>query len=89
MTYHRGTLAQFDTWHTAAKTSAGITPEGKVGFVNGVPAPDKQRTIAYSEAIAHPSNVDDYIWPYSDYQDGTVLTADAVKTAGWFPEELQ
>ena len=89
MTCHRGTLAEFNTWHNAAMISDDIPmPDGRIGFVNGVPAPDNQRTIAYSKAVLHPSNANDYIWTYGDYPDGESLTLTEIKTAGWFPEEL-
>lgn len=90
MTYHRGTLAEFDTWHEAAKTSEGIPSEGKIGFIKGVPMPDNQRTTAYSKAKAHPINADDYVWRYSDYPDGGKdnLSKEDVQTAGWFAISL-
>lgn len=89
MTYHRGTLAQFNTWHSAAMISDDIPiPDGKIGFVNGIPAPKNQHTIAYSTATLHPSNADDYIWVYGDYPDRESLTLTEIQTAGWFPEEI-
>ena len=88
MTYHRGTLTEFNTWHDTAMISASIPSEGRVGFVKGVLAPDNQRTVAYSDAVLHPSNADDYIWVYGDYPDGESLTLTEVQTMGWFPEEL-
>lgn len=90
MTYHRGTLEEFNIWHSAAMISDDIpTPNGKIGFVNGKPAPNKQRTVAYSDAILHPSNADDYIWFYGTYVDvGKVsLSKAAVRAAGWFAAE--
>jgi len=88
MTYHRGTLAKFNTWHSAALVSAGIGAEGRIGLVKGYLAPNNQRTTTYSSVISHPSNADDYIWGYGNYPDGekTSLTRTEVKTAGWFPE---
>ena len=89
MTYHRGTLTEFNIWHDAAMISENIPiPGGKIGFVNGIPAPDNQRTIVYSGAALHPSNTDDYIWVYGDYPDGESLTLTEVQTMGWFPEEI-
>lgn len=84
--YHRGTLVEFNTWHDAAKTSYGIPEGGLIGFVDGVEAPDKQRTLAYSDAEPHPTNSDDYIWLYGDYIDGSKddLDEDAVIALGWF-----
>lgn len=66
--YHRGTLAQFNTWHETANAAEGITPEGKIGFVDGKPAPNNQRTTAYSSAQANPNKVDDYVWLYGAYK---------------------
>lgn len=89
MSYYRGTLAEFNTWHDAAMVSEGIIlPDGKIGYVKGVPAPDNQRTIAYSSTILHPANADDYIWFYGDYPDDnkTPMSEDDVIAAGWFPE---
>ncbi len=83
--YHRGTLAEFDTWHTAAKISDGIPDEGKIGYVKGVLAPLNQRTMAYSVPVEHPVNADDCIWCYGKYPDTekTVLSQEAATTAGW------
>ena len=89
MTYHRGTLEEFNTWHSAAMINDEIPiPDGRIGFVNGIPAPNNQRTVAYSSAVLHPSNAGDYIWAYGDYPDGESLTLIEVKTMGWFPEEV-
>ena len=87
--YYRGTLTEFNTWHEAAMIAENIpTPDGKVGFVRGRPAPDNQRTTAYTNAIAHPTNEDDYIWAYADYPDESKasLSEEEVQAAGWFPE---
>ena len=88
--YQRGTLAEFNIWHTAAKTSAGILSGGTIGMVNGVSAPDNQRTMSYSKAEPHPVNVDDYIWFYGNYPgDGdTILTENQVVSDGWHIEEV-
>lgn len=64
--YHRGTLAQFNTWHDSAKLSEGLP---KVGYVNGIPAPQNQQTISYSDATQNPNGSDDYIWLYGAYPD--------------------
>jgi hypothetical protein len=88
MTYHRGTWTEFNSWHEAAKLAEGIPPEGKIGFVNGVPAPDNQRTTEYSSAIAHPVNEDYYIWLFGAYpmQGKDVLSDEDVRAVGWFAE---
>lgn len=89
MTYHRGTLEEFNVWHDAVKILEEITSEGKIGFVNGVAAPDNQRTVAYSLKIAHPINDNDYIWSYGSYVSGKdSLSLSDVKLAGWFPKEI-
>ena len=66
--YNRGTKAEFDAWHAAAMAAEGITPQGKVGFVDGRPAPENQRTTAYSSALKNPNGSDDYIWPYGAHK---------------------
>ena len=88
MTFNRGTLEEFTTWHEQVKLSEEIPPEGKIGFVNGIPAPLNQRTMSYSKTIAHPVNNNDYIWYYGDYPSGEELTLEQVQTLGWFPPEL-
>ena len=91
MTFRRGTLAEFNTWHDAAMIRANIpTPYGRIGFVKGVPAPDNQRTMVVSRAILHPSNADDYIWSYGDYPDikKPLLTLTEIRTSGWYPGEV-
>ena len=89
MIYHRGTLVEFNTWHTASKMTAGIPAEGKIGIYRGKPAPNKQRTTAYSEAVLHPSNINDYIWLHgrqADPEKPSLSLADII-TLGWYPEE--
>jgi len=77
--YHRGTLAQFNTWHIAAKTAYGIPEDGIIGFVDGKPAPENQRTTSYSIAIQNPAGGDDYIWNYGSYPDSNLQTV----SQGW------
>ena len=90
MTYHRGTFAEFNTWHNAAMLAEGITEEGRVGFINGIPAPDSQRTTAYSESYLHPTNEDDYVWTYGSHIDveKTSSSQSEVEALGWFPAEV-
>ncbi len=85
MMYHRGTLADFTTWHDAAKIAEGIMNEGRVGAVRGVPAPQNQRTTSYAIAIPHPSNTDDYIWYHGEYPDAAkpILSQEDAVAAGW------
>ncbi len=90
MTYHRGTLAEFDAWHNITMDDAGIvTPAGRIGNCKGAPAPDNQRTVVYSTVIPHPTNEDDYIWIYGAYVDSdkAILSQDDVLTAGWFAQQ--
>lgn len=90
MTFYRGTQVEFDTWHAIAMSGEGITlPEGKVSIVNGVPDPSIQKTMAYSRAISHPTNEDDYVWAYGDYTDGekTSLSFSECEALGWFQAE--
>lgn len=89
MTFHRGTLEEFNIWHDAIKISKDISEEGKIGFVNGVAAPENQRTVAYSMLILHPANENDYAWAYGDYPgEKASLSRQEVKTLGWFEEEI-
>jgi hypothetical protein len=88
MTYHRGTLSEFNTWHDAAKLAYGIPIGGIIGYVDGKPAPDNERTTAYVNAIHNPDNSDDYIWPYGAYPiDGRAqLSQSDFDNLNWFPE---
>lgn len=83
--FHRSTLAEFNAWHKTAMLSEGIPPEGRIGYVNGVLAPDNQRTMAYSDPITHPVNTDDCIWHYGEYPDTkkTVLSQEDTVAVGW------
>ena len=47
------TIEEFNTAHEAAKILAGLP---KVGFVNGVPAPNNQQTLEVTYAKPHPTN---------------------------------
>lgn len=84
--YHRGTLAQFNTWHEVAMAAEGITPEGKIGFVDGEPAPQNQRTTAYSSTTQNPDKTDDYVWQYGAYKDSYISSVTTFPE-NWFPEE--
>lgn len=85
MTYHRGTLSDFTTWHDAAKIAENISGEGRVGAVRGIPAPQNQRTTAYAIAIPHPENANDYIWHYGGHPDAgkPILSQEDAIAAGW------
>jgi len=88
--YHRGTFEEFQSWHEAVMEAEGITQEGKIGYINGVPAPERQRTTAYSLAWQYPSEeVDDYVWEFGKYQDNEIpaLDYDEAVAAGWFGGE--
>ncbi len=86
--FQRGALVEFNTWHDAIKIREDIPAEGKINFVNGVPAPDKQRTTAFSEPIPHPTIEDDYIWDCGGYcaEEPPVFDKEEVMVAGWFPD---
>lgn len=84
---YRGTLSEFESWHSDAMQAEGITlPDGKIGYVNGVLAPQNQHTTAYSMAIQNPDKSDDYIWQYGKYpiQNKTILTQVDIDNLGWF-----
>lgn len=87
--YHRGTLAQFTTWHNAAKLEEGIPPEGRIGYVLGIPAPNNARTYNYSETIQNPGGGNNYLWEFYAYPDDDLpqLSRAEAEAAGWFPPE--
>lgn len=87
--YHRGTLAEFNSWHIAAMEAEDIpVPGGKIGFINGVPAPDSQRTTSYSAAIQNLNNSDDYIWQYGSHpiEGRAILTAAQAQELTFLPQ---
>ena len=49
--YNRGTLSEFNNWHINIMQIENIP---KIGYINGIPAPQNQHTIAYSETIQNP-----------------------------------
>lgn len=67
--YYQGAQNDFDTWHNWVCDSdrENIPPEGKINKIRRKKMPDNQRTISYSNAIAHPINPDDFIWMFGDY----------------------
>ncbi len=85
--YHRGGQSEFDVWHSAAMSSEKITQEGRINKINNIPAPEYQRTVAYSSAVFHPVNKDDLIWIFGDYPDANKprYTLEEVKNAGFLP----
>lgn len=88
--YHRGSLQEFNAWHDAAKIIENIPAEGRIGYVNDIPAPENERTFSYSYTIQNPNLSDDYIWLYGDYPiDGKeVLSYDNFINLGWLPQEI-
>lgn len=84
MIFHRGTLEEFNIWHDAVKIAEGYP---KIGYINGIPAPQNQKTVAYSAAVSHPSNINDYIWADGKYPriGHSMLSLEEVKVLGWFP----
>lgn len=83
--YHLGTLAEFNTWHETAMAAEGITPEGKIGFINGEPAPTAQRTIAYSAPYKNPNKEDEYMWLYGKYKSPSMYSYAAIPDS-WLPD---
>lgn len=81
--YLTGTKEEFDIWHTQAKQMEGIPPEGKVGYVNGVPAPNNQRTMAVSDPIEHPTIKGLFFWKTMGARFGEVKTEDEVELLGF------
>ena len=69
MEIYRGTLEEFKEWHTAAKIAENIPPEGRIGFVNGVPAPNNQRTFNVADPIQNPDKSNDYYWDNEKFKD--------------------
>ena len=67
--YHAETLEKFNTWHDNVKSLEGITAGGIIGLRNGVPDASSQKTVAYSEAVPHPTTSDFYYWFCGDYPD--------------------
>lgn len=87
MTYHRGTLSEFNIWHEAVKIKEGLP---KIGYVNGQPAPHNQGTTGYSQALQNPNKSDDYVWIFGAYpikgkQDLSQADVDGLK---WFPGDI-
>lgn len=64
----RGTFAEYTLEHDADCIANGIIPPGKIGYINGVPAPNNQRTIAMYDAFQNPDGSDDYIWKYTQQE---------------------
>ena len=85
--YVTGTMQDFETWHTIAKIAEGIPPEGRVGFVNGKPAPQNQRTIAVSDPVKHPGK-DEYAWEVMGSPMGQLRTEAEVKQMGYLSENI-
>lgn len=83
--YHRGSLQEFTAWHDAAKITENIPAEGRIGYVNGILAPQNERTYIYATVIQNPDLSDDYIWPYGDHPiDGkNVISYDDFINLGW------
>jgi hypothetical protein len=84
--YNSGTLEEFEAWHEQVKNLEGLP---KIGYINNIPMPGNQQTIAYSNAIQNPGGGNDYIWAYGNYPDANKpeLLMEDVKLAGWFPDE--
>lgn len=89
--YYCGTSDQFDTYHTWAchPDRANIPDGGRVNFVDGTLAPEKQKTIVYTTKTEHPSN-GLFIWLFGDYKNDslalTEYTEDEAISNGYLPE---
>lgn len=83
--YNRGTIEEFNTWHINVKQVEGLP---KMGYINGLPAPQNQETVAYVNAIQNPDNSDDYIWLYGAYpiSDKTDLSQTDINNLNWLPD---
>ena len=90
MIFNTGTQAEFDAWHTTAKSNANIPSEGKVGIYQGNTATDKQKTMAVSEAIAHPLTPDFFVWAHNGYPHATKpsKTRVEIKAEGFYPDAI-
>lgn len=90
MTYYRGTLAQFTDWETSCRVTEGIPLDGsgKVNQVNGVDAPNNQKTIEYCKCIPNPNDAQDVMWIDSKYppQGVGTITHDEAITIGFIQE---
>lgn len=87
-----GTIDDFNTWHEIAKEGEGIPSEGRISFINGVAAPDSQRTMAYVEAVKHPEE-EVYAWECMAYtnpvNDETIKTLIEIKAMGYKIDEAE
>ncbi len=84
VTYHRGTLEEFNTWHQQVKLIEDLP---KAGYRDDIPVPENQQTINYSEVIKNPLEDNDYIWMYGNYpiEDKEVLSSGDILILNWFP----
>lgn len=89
MTYHRGSFDEFLDWHENVKMAENISTGGRVGYVKGRVASDKQKTIAYSEAVPHPENADDYLWAFGKYPipEREIISQESAEQLGWFASD--
>lgn len=70
--FNRGTIEEFTPWHEATMVAEGI-PHDNV--------------TAYSMAVHHPNNTDDYIWPFGAYpiEGKDQLSMEDIQALGWYP----
>lgn len=78
----RGTLQEFTDWHEQVKILEGLP---RIGYVNGIPAPQNQWTTEYSTPIQNPNGSDDYVWETGDYQNDNENVN--LKDLNWFLDE--
>lgn len=91
MTYYRGTLADFTAWETDCRVSEEIPLDGsgKVGMVNGIPAPLDQKTMSWVGCIPNPNDANDVIWladKYPPVETVESITYDEAVTLGFIEE---
>lgn len=67
--YYQGTLEQYNIWHSWVCESerANIPLEGKINKILDKEMPNNQRTIEYSNKIAHLTDPNKYIWKFGIY----------------------
>ena len=89
MSYHSGTLQEFNNWHETAKSLESIDESGKIGFIKNNAAPDNMRTYSYSTAYEHPEISGQYLWAFGNYpiEEKTVITYAEAVSLGWFESE--
>lgn len=91
MDFNRGTFEQFEEWEQACKIAEEIPLDGsgKINQVNGVDAPNNQRTIKYAVCTPNPTDPNDVIWNVSKKYPVAGVTQITLQEAielGFIPE---